>query len=138
MSWGLPPKYKAVHEFKDASVEIVNQSVVNALMNTGFTETHNSSYTIDAEKRMGMTFLSFFAGTKPRIKLLILMTKSGRMTINSTYDYYSMFGIAMNDLGRQNKEVSILLEEIKDLVKRNIEFEKYGTVDGVPVALEER
>ena len=44
-----------------------------------------------------------------------------------------MFGIAMNDAGKQKREVSILLEEIEDIVKRNIEFERYGTVDGVKV-----
>lgn len=133
MSWGLPPKYKIVHHFKDTSYELINDSVVNSLMNTDFELIENTGFNIDAVKKMNITFLSFFTWARPRISLVILITKTGRLTINSTYDYNSITGIAMNDAGKQKKEVSILLEEIEDIVKRNIEFERYGTVDGVKV-----
>jgi hypothetical protein len=133
MSWGLPPKYKIVHHFKDTSYELINDSVVNSLMNTDFELIENTGFNIDAVKKMNITFLSFFNWARPRINLVILITKAGRLTINSKYDYNSMFGIAMNDAGKQKKEISILLEEIEDIVKRNIEFTKYGTVDGVKV-----
>jgi hypothetical protein len=133
MSWGLPPKYKIVHHFKDTSYELINDSVVNSLMNTDFEVVESSAFTIEAVKKMNITFLSFFNWSRPRISLVILITKTGRLTINSKYDYNSITGIAMNDAGKQKKEISILLEEIEDIVKRNIEFTKYGTVDGVKV-----
>lgn len=133
MSWGLPPKYKIVHHFKDTSYELINDSVVNSLMNTDFKLIENTGYNIEAVKKLNITFLSFFNWSRPRISLVILITKTGRLTINSTYNYNSITGIAMNDTGKQKKEVSILLEEIEDIVKRNIEFTKYGTVDGVKV-----
>jgi hypothetical protein len=133
MSWGLPPKYKIVHHFKDTSFELINDSVVNSLMNTDFEVVESSAFTIEAVKKMNITFLSFFNWSRPRISLVILITKTGRLTINSKYDYNSITGIAMNDAGKQKKEISILLEEIEDIVKRNIEFTKYGTVDGVKV-----
>jgi len=133
MSWGLPPKYKIVHHFKDTSYELINDSVVNSLMNTDFKLIENTGYNIEAVKKLNITFLSFFNWSRPRISLVILITKTGRLTINSTYNYNSITGIAMNDAGKQKKEVSILLEEIEDIVKRNIEFERYGTVDGVKV-----
>jgi hypothetical protein len=133
MSWGLPPKYKIVHHFKDTSYELINDSVVNSLMNTDFEVVESSAFTIEAVKKMNITFLSFFNWSRPRISLVILITKTGRLTINSKYDYNSITGIAMNDAGKQKKEISILLEEIEDIVKRNIEFTKYGTLDGVKV-----
>lgn len=133
MAWGLPPKYKIVHQFKDASYELINDSVANSLMNTGFTVVENTGFNIEAVKKMNITFLSFFAWARPKIKLKILITKSGRLTIESRYDYDSMFGIAMNDNGKQKKNVNPLFDEIEDLVKRNIEFERYGTVDGLTV-----
>lgn len=133
MAWGLPPKYKIVHHFKDASHDLINHSVANALTISDFTIVANSIYNIEAVKKMNITFLSFFAWSRPKIKLNILITKSGRLTIESRYDYDSMFGIAMNDNGKQKKNVTPLFDEIKDLVKRNIEFERYGTVDGRPV-----
>jgi hypothetical protein len=133
MSWGLPPKYKIVHQFKDASHQLINDSVVNSVMNTGFELIENTGFTIDAVKKMKITFLSFFLWSRPRISLVILITKTGRLTINSTYDYDSITGISMNDAGKQKKEISILLEEIEDILARNTEFEKYGTVDGVNV-----
>jgi hypothetical protein len=133
MSWGLPPKYKIVHHFKDTSYELINDSVVNSLMNTDFKLIENTGFNIEAVKKLNITFLSFFNWSRPRISLVILITKTGRLTINSTYNYNSITGIAMNDAGKQKKEVSILLEEIEDIVKRNIEFERYGTVDGVKV-----
>ncbi|MDG1477187.1 MAG: hypothetical protein P8Q14_08580 [Vicingaceae bacterium] len=130
MAWGLPPKYKTVHQFNDATYQLINDSVVNSLMNTDFELTENTGYNIEAVKKMNITFLSFFNWSRPRIDLVMLITKAGRLTINSKYDYNSMFGIAMSDAGKQKREISILLEEIIDIVKRNIEFEKYGTVDG--------
>jgi hypothetical protein len=133
MSWGLPPKYKIVHHFKDTSYELINDSVENSLMNTDFKLIENTGFNIEAVKKLNITFLSFFNWSRPRISLVILITKTGRLTINSTYNYNSITGIAMNDAGKQKKEVSILLEEIEDIVKRNIEFERYGTVDGVKV-----
>ncbi|MDB4533790.1 hypothetical protein N9242_02890 [Vicingaceae bacterium] len=133
MSWGLPPKYKTVHQFKETTYELINDSVVNSLMNTEFKLIENTGYNIKAVKKLNITFLSFFAWARPRISLVILITKTGRLTINSTYDYNSITGIAMNDAGKQKKEISILLEEIEDIVKRSIEFTKYGTVDGVKV-----
>jgi hypothetical protein len=133
MAWGLPPKYKIVHQFKDAYHDLINHSVDNALTNMDFTIVANSAYNIEAFKKMNITFLSFFAWARPKIKLNILITKSGRLTIESKYDYDSMFGIAMNDNGKQKKNVDPLFDEIEDLVKRNIEFERYGTVDGIKV-----
>ena len=133
MSWGLPPKYNLEHKFKDTTHETINDSVINALLNTDFKIIHNASFTIEAEKKLKITFLSFFSWSRPRINLVILITRTGRLTINSKYDYNSMFGIAMNDAGKQKKELSLLLEEMKYIVKRNIEFEKYGTVDGISV-----
>jgi hypothetical protein len=133
MSWGLPPKYKTVHQFKETTYELINDSVLNSLMNTEFILIENTGYNLKAVKKLNITFLSFFAWARPRISLVILITKTGRLTINSTYDYNSITGIAMNDAGKQKKEVSILVEEIEDIVKRNIEFTKYGTVDGVKV-----
>ena len=130
MSWGLPPKYKIVHQFRDASHDLINHSVDNALAISGFTIAANSAYNIEAYKKMNITFLSFFSWSRPKIKLNILITKNGRLTIESRYDYDSMFGIAMNDNGKQKKYVNPLFDEIEDLVKRNIEFERYGTVDG--------
>jgi hypothetical protein len=133
MSWGLPPKYKTVHQFKDTSYQLINDSVVNSLIITDFEVIENTGFNIEAVKKMNITFLSFFSWARPRITLVILITKSGRLTINSKYEYNSTFGIAMNDAGKQKREVSILLEEIEDIVKRNTEFERYRTVDGVKV-----
>ena len=133
MSWGLPPKYKIVHHFKDTSYELINDSVVNSLMNTDFELIENTGFNIHAAKKMNITFLSFFTWARPKIKLNILITKNGRLTIESKYDYDSITGIAMNDNGKQKNNVDPLFDEIEDLVKRNIEFERYGTVDGEKV-----
>ena len=131
MSWGLPPKYKVVHQFSNTSYQLINDSVVNSLMNADFEVVENTEYNIEAVKKMNITFLSFFTWSRPRISLVVLITKNGRLTIESNYDYNSMFGIAINDSGKQKKEVSILLNETIDIVKRNVEFEKHATIDGV-------
>ncbi len=130
MSWGLPPKCKVIHQFENVSFSTINDSVINALMNTNFEIRENSGYSITGVKKKRMTLMSFFALSRPRIDLVILLTKTGRLTINSTYDYNSSTGIAFNDRGQQKKEIALLLEEIIYIVERNDEFEKHGTIDG--------
>ncbi len=121
MSWGLPPKYQDEHQFRDVEKSIIHQSVVNALINMDFKVEDNSIHFVNGYKKLPMTFMSFFAFAKPEISVIVLITKAGRLTIKSTYNYDSMFGIAFNDRGKQQKEISELMAEITDIVKLNVE-----------------
>ena len=125
----MPPKYKVVHHFENVPVELINESVIEALKKTNFELASNTGFFIDAIKKLGFTFMSFFAWSKPKINLAILITKTGRLTISSTYDYNSMFGIAMNDLGQQEKHISVLLDEIRYLVVQNRSPKNYNTLN---------
>lgn len=131
MSWGLPPKYKIIHHFKrDESLETINQSVLNALFNKDYEIDDKGLYLISARKKFRRTFVSLFAFARPEINLSIQITKKGRLTLESNYDYNSMFGIAIYDRGRQKVALEILLNEIISITEKNHEFKTYGTVDG--------
>ena len=121
MSWGLPPKYEKVHYFRNQSISVqtINQSVDNAFMNCGFVKLSQSTYHLRGVKKLRMTFFSFFAFSKPRIMVDVFITKSGRVTLKSNYNYGSVFGIAMNDRGKQHKEITKLMTEIVEITKLN-------------------
>lgn len=119
MSWGLPPKLKQEHQFRNTTKDTIHQSVINALINMDYEVEDNSIHFVSGKKKLSLTFLSFFVFAKPKISVVILITSSGRLTINSKYDYDLMFGIAFNDFGKQKKEVSLLMTEILDIVKLN-------------------
>ena len=122
MSWGLPPKYETKHQFNKISVTTINQSVDNALMNCDFVKLSQSTYHLRGVKKLGMTFFSFFAFSKPKITVDVFITKSGRVTLKSNYNYGSMFGIALNDRGKQQKEIGKLLTEIIEITKLNHQY----------------
>lgn len=124
MSWGLPPKYQDEHQFRNIDKSIIQQSVVNALINMDFTIEENSIHFLSGFKKLSMTFMSFFAFAKPKISVVILITNAGRLTIKSTYNYDSMFGIAFNDKGKQQKQITELMAEIADIVKLNVEHSR--------------
>jgi len=121
MSWGLPPKYKTEHYFRNTNISVptINQSVEKALIKCGFRDLNSSTYIIRGVKKLRMSFLSFFAFSKPRVIVDVYITKKGRITLQSRYDYGSMFGMAMNDGGKQKKEMDKLLSEIIELTKLN-------------------
>jgi len=121
MSWGVPPKYEIEHYFRNTNISVttINQSVDNALMNCDFTKLSQSTYHLRGVKKLRMTFFSFFAFSKPRITVDIHITKKGRVTLKSKYDYGSMFGIAMNDGGKQKKEMDKLMSEIIEITRLN-------------------
>lgn len=114
MSWGIPPKieHKVQVHSKDAEQQL-SRCVKNALEFCGFLITDEGGYTIQAEKKMKMSLMSFVTFSRPKIKLLALLPDSGLVSLRSTYDYYSSTGIAMNDLGRQKKELTALGKEIE-------------------------
>jgi hypothetical protein len=122
MSWGLPPKYELKHQFLNKSVTTIRQSANNALLNLNFDILSEGTYHIRAAKKYRMTFFSFFAFSRPRIILDVFITKSGRVTLNSKYNYGSMFGIAMNDRGKQAKELGKLMNEIKEITALNHQY----------------
>ena len=134
MTWGLPPKFRIIVQFDNIAIDVIQQSVINSLINEDFEIKDNQLFYILAEKKMRITFLSFFAFSRPRIVSRILLTKNGRITIDSAYTYNSMTGIAMNDSGNLKKNIDSLLTEIKYIVPKNDEFAKYGTVDGAMVS----
>lgn len=119
MSWGLPPKYKIEHQFRNISKDIIHQSTVNAMLNMEFNIEENSVHFVGGFKKLPLTFLSFFVFSKPKISIVILITNAGKVTIKSEYDYNSMFGIAFNDHGKQKRELSLLMTEILDIVRLN-------------------
>ena len=124
MSWGLPPKYETEHYLTNRSISVttINQSVDNALMNCDFVKLSQSTYHLRGVKKLGMTFFSFFAFSKPRITVDVFITKSGRITLKSNYNYSSSFGIAMNDKGKQKKELDKLLVEIIKITELNHQY----------------
>jgi hypothetical protein len=124
MSWGLPPKYQDEHQFRNVDKRVIHQSVVNALINMHFEIDDNSIHFINGVKKLPLTFMSFFAFSKPKITAIILITNTGKLTVKSNYNYSSMHGIAFNDLGKQKIHINKLMSEITDIVKLNVEHEK--------------
>ncbi len=117
MSWGLPPKWTEVHQFNNGeTVDTINQSVLKALRSEGYEILEKGHYMIAARKVLGLNLLGVLMFAKPKIRLTILITKSGKLTINSVYDYESYTSMAFNDMGKQKRFVTQLLKEIINIV----------------------
>jgi hypothetical protein len=119
MSWGVPPKYKQELNFSNVSTNSINQSVINALINLDFKINENSLYFIASQKKLKLTIMSIFTFSRPKVDLTILITAKGKVTFKSRYIYNSSFDTPFNDFGKQKREVILLIEEFKDIVKLN-------------------
>ena len=104
---GLPPKLE--HKlFARADVQWNQRIVIEWLKSSGFDVKEVTSYTVSADLKFGYTFLSLFAMGRPKMDWHVLFAEDGRITIQSSYDYDSMFGIAFSDLGRQRRFIKEL------------------------------
>ncbi len=113
MSWGMPPKHKIKHQFNNKDAATMLQVCKKYLEEKGFTITKVGAYAIQAEKRMGYTFYGFISMSgRPWIDVSILVSKDGLLTLDSYYNYRSRNSMAINDSGRQKKELSHIVEYI--------------------------
>lgn len=113
MAWGLPPKYQLKSSFNTWTDLELRKSVLYSLNRRGYEITEEATYAIVAVKKMPLSFWSCLALERPKINLTLLLPESNVVTLKSEYDYNSRFGIAMNDLGRQSKELEALIQDIK-------------------------
>ena len=88
-------------------------AIANWLVEHQFEPDEVTQYVIRTTRKLGFTFMSLFAFKRPEINWTVLLTKEGRITVESEYDYNSLFGIAMNDMGKQKK----LIREFESYIK---------------------
>lgn len=113
MAWGLPPKFQLKASFENWSDAQVKKSVFTSLTQRGYSILEETPYSVVAVKKMPLSFWSILALERPKINLTLLLPESNVLTFNSNYDYNSRYGIALNDLGRQKKELEQLVQEIQ-------------------------
>lgn len=117
MAWGLPPKFELKQHFQGAKIEELHNKTTRALESCDFSIKENSLYLISIEKRMKLSFLSFFTFSRAYMEGIILITESGEVTVKTRYDYQNTrtSGGLMNDLGRQKIEITALLKAIEGM-----------------------
>lgn len=113
MTWGVPPKIEIKFHLPIENRAQICNHVKAKLDQCGFEVFESGQYMIQAKKKMRLTFMSAFALSRPKITLIVLLPDSGVIALRASYDYDSITGIAMNDLGRMKLELSELKERIE-------------------------
>ena len=112
ISWGLPPKFQLIKELNNTNVAIINNRIVSILKANNFDIKSIQEYNVQARKKMPHTVLSILSFGRPFMQISILISKKGKLTVQSLYVYNSRMGSTCFDSGKQHKIISSMIEEL--------------------------
>lgn len=114
---GFPPKKSFNLKF-DNEHSMVLDTARSILRQCDYDEKDFSEYTVSCIKVFPFSFFSLFVWARPKISIFIRVPKSGEMVVDAVYDYQSMFGVAIHDRGRIQKEINKIEEELSRKLTR--------------------
>lgn len=109
----MPPKYKQSLHFDSVQHSESIDRLEAILQREGYHIQSISSYTLQASKKIGLTFYSALNFTRPVLQLSVRADEDGNVVLEMRYEWASRYNGSLNDLGKCKRACDFLAEALE-------------------------